>query len=168
MKQVVIFLLLAVACTGLQSCKIYSFTGANISPDIKSFTVENFPNNAGNGPVNLSQSFTDRLKQKMSQEANLRQTSSDGDVVFSGYFKSYSVTYENPIQGSQTALNKLTVGLEVTFVNSKDENDKWTQSFSRFAQYPASDDINQVENRLIEEINTQLVDDIFQKAFVKW
>lgn len=151
----------------LPGCKIYSFTGANISPDIKTFFVDNFPNVSGNGPADLSLLFTDRLKQKMLQEANLRQVNQNADLVFTGSIRSYAITFENPIQGATTALNKLTISLEVQFTNNH-SNEQWTQNFSRFAQYPSSEEVNAVESRLIREINEQLCDDIFQKALVKW
>ena len=148
-------------------CKIYSFTGANIPTDIKTFFVDNFPNVSGNGPAELSQLFSDRLKQKMLQEANLRQVNEGADLIFTGSIRGYAITYENPIQGATTALNKLTISIEVQFTNTY-SGEQWTQSFSRFAQYPASEDINAIESRLIREINEQLADDLFQRALVKW
>jgi len=152
----------------LSGCKVYSFTGANIAPDIKTVQVELFQNRAANGPAILSQAFTDKLKQKMQVEANLRQVNNDGDLQFTGAITGYVFTSDAPVAGATSGLNKLTITVQVRYVNTKDEKDTWDQSFSRFAQYSSSEELISVEERLINEINTQLVDDIFQKALVKW
>ena len=104
----------------------------------------------------------------MQTEANLKQVASDGDLQFSGAITGYTFTSDAPVANATSGLNKLTINVQVKFVNSKDEKDKWEQNFSRYAQYSSSEDLATVEDRLIGEINTQLVDDIFQKALVKW
>jgi hypothetical protein len=153
---------------GLSGCKVYSFTGANVAADIHTVSVEMFQNRAGNGPALLSQAFTDKLKFKMQTEASLKQVATDGDLRFSGAITGYTYTSDAPIAGATSGLNKLTITVQVHFENAKDEKDKWDQSFNWYAQYSAGEEISSVENRLIEEINTKLVDDIFQRALVKW
>lgn len=152
----------------MQSCKVYSFSGASIPADVKNFSVELFQNRANNGPPSLSQQFTDQLKNKLQTEANLRLVSTNGDLQFSGTITGYLITNESAIAGATSGLQRLTINIEVTCTNPRDEKDTWTQSFSRFAQISSSENIQAVENQLIFEINRQIVDDIFQKAFVKW
>lgn len=161
-------LVLGTVLLSLSGCKVYSFTGANIPPDIKTVQVDLFQNRAGNGPASISQTFTDRLKFKMQTEANLRQVSGDGDLVFSGSITGYVFTSDAPVAGATSGLNKLTITVQVHYVNAKDPKDTWDQSFSRYAQYSASEELLSVQDRLITDINNQLVDDIFQKALVKW
>lgn len=162
--------LFAMVLMAIQGCKVYSFNGANIPADIKSFTVDLFQNRANNGPASLPQTFTDRLKLKFQTEANLRQVNNDGDLHFSGTITGFTYTNEAPLAGTTSGLNKLTISVQVEYQNTKDpeEKDKWTETFTRYAQFSSSENITSVEDRLIEEINRQLVDDIFQKALVKW
>lgn len=155
-------------CIALSSCKVYSFTGANIPTNIKTVSVELFQNRAGNGPASLSQAFTDKLKFKMQTEANLKQTATNGDLQFSGTITGYSFSSDAPVAGATSGLNKLTITVQVQYVNSKNDKENWTENFSRYAQYQAGEELSSVEDRLINEINVQLVDDIFQKALVKW
>jgi hypothetical protein len=54
------------------------------------------------------------------------------------------------------------------FVNNKNEKNNFTQSFSRFADFNAEQNLQTVENALIASISDQLADDIFNKAFVNW
>ncbi|MFN8323868.1 MAG: LptE family protein [Chitinophagales bacterium] len=169
MKNILFCLLVfSMCCIGLPSCKVYSFTGANIPTDIKTVSVELFQNRTGNGPASLSQAFTDKLKFKMQTEANLKQVASDGDLQFSGSISGYNFSSDAPIAGATSGLNKLTLTVQVQYVNSKNDKENWTENFSRYAQYSSGEDLSAVEDRLINEINTQLVDDIFQKALVKW
>ncbi len=169
MKRIVAYCLLPIAyCLLLTGCKVYSFTGASVPADVHTVSVDLFQNRASNGPASLSQAFTDKLKFKMQTEANLRQVASEGDLQFSGAITGYVYTSDAPVANATSGLNKLTITVQVHYVNANDEKDKWDQSFSRYAQYSSSDDIQSVEDRLIGEINTQLVDDIFQKALVKW
>lgn len=152
------------------SCKIYSFTGANIPPDIKTFSVELFQNRANNGPASLAQLFTDRLKQKMLVEANLNQVTTEADLQFKGAIVAYTLTSDAPVAGTSNALNKISITVQVEMTNNKHSEDSWKgpESFTRYAQYPSTESLATVEDQLIGEINKQLVDDIFQRALVKW
>ena len=116
----------------------------------------------------MPQVFTDKLKYKFQTEGNLRQLVRDGDLQFSGAVTGYAFTTDAPTAGASSALNKLTITVQITFVNSKDEKDKWTETFSRYAQYSASETLSTVEDGLINTISIQIADDIFQKALVKW
>jgi hypothetical protein len=155
-------------CMFLSGCKVYSFTGASLPADIKSFSIELFQNRANNGPASLSQVFTDRLKLKFQTEANLRQVPYEGDLKFKGAIVGFTYTNEAPVAGATSGLNKLTITVQVDYNNTKNEKDHWTETFSRYAQFNATENPQSVEDRLITEINNQLADDIFQKAFVKW
>jgi hypothetical protein len=169
MKQsIVIILMFAVLVGGESSCKVYSFTGANIPTDIHTFSVELFQNRANNGPASLPQVITDQIKAKFQAEANLKQVSSDGDLLLKGAITGYTYTSDAPVAGATSGLNKLTITLQVDFVNTKNDKDKWSESFSRYAQYSSSTNVSTVENQLITDIGNQLMDDIFQKALVKW
>jgi len=152
----------------LQGCKIYSFSGANVPADIKTEQIDLFQNRSGNGPALLSQTFTDKLKNKFIVEANLKQVTTNGDLHFKGYISGFVYANQAPTAGVSSSLNRLTITVQVDFQNNKDEKDKWQQSFTRFAEVPSTEDLFSIENRLIEEINKQLVDDIFVKALVKW
>lgn len=171
MKRLTCLFLLQIACCMLltaPSCKVYSFTGANIPADIRSFSVDLFQNRANNGPASLPQSITDMIKTTITTEANLKQVTADGDLQFSGAITGYTFTSDAPIAGATSGLTRLTITLQVNFVNTKDEKDKWTESFSRYSQFSSSVNVTSVENALITDIGNQLMDDIFQKALVKW
>ena len=121
------------------ACKIsYSFTGASISPDVKSVSVQYFPNMADLVNPNLSQAFTEALKEKFLSQTNLSLVNGIGDLNFEGKIVTYT-TQPMAIQGNETAaLNRLTVGIQVEFTNTKDPEADFNTKFSRFVEYESS------------------------------
>lgn len=157
-------------CLLIQSCKVnYSFTGASIPPDVKTFSVQTFPNYAPLVQPQLSQNFTEALKDKFQSQTNLQQVSKGGDLSFEGSITGYAV---NPISiqsGTDIAAQtRLTISVSVKFVNAKNDKQSFESVFSRFADFPTSKSLATEEDRLIKEINDQLVQDIFNKAVVNW
>ncbi len=152
----------------LPSCWWYSFTGASIDPEIKTYSVGYFTNNAPLVQPTLSQSFTDALKEKIAAQTDLIMVNNNGDVHFEGEITGYS-TQAVAIQGDdRAALNRLTITIKVRYYNKNNEDDNFESSFSRYQDYESSISLSAVEGNLIEEINEQLVEDIFNKAFVNW
>ena len=156
-------------CLLFTSCKInYSFTGASISPDVKTVSVQYFPNNASLVQPILSQTFTEKLKNKFVSQTNLSVIKKDADLNFEGSITDYR-TQPIAIQGNETAaLNRLTISISVKFNNKNNEKQNFESSFSRYADYPSSKNLSEVESSLIDQITLQLVDDIFNKAVVNW
>ena len=90
------------------------------------------------------------------------------DLQFSGSITGYTVTPQS-IQGNdQAALNRLTITVQVKYVNRFDSKFSFTQNFSRYRDYDARLSLSSVESGLIQEITEELVDDIYQRAFVNW
>lgn len=167
MKKIFIIMILS-ASIFMAGCGVYSFTGASISPDIKTFSVKYFPNRASLIQPALSQAFTEKLKEKFISQTNLRQVNDNADLRFEGYISDYK-TQPVAIQGTQTAaLNRLTISISVKFTNTKDEKQNYDFVFSRYADYDAQKSLAEVETSLIDDINKQLVDDIFNKSVSNW
>jgi hypothetical protein len=156
-------------CTVLfAGCGVYSFTGASISPDVKTFSVQYFPNRAQLVQPLLSQAFTEKLKERFISLANLRLTDRDGDLQFEGYISDYR-TAPVAIQVTETAaLNRLTISVNVKFTNTKDAKQNFETTFTRYADYDSKKNLQDVEISLIDDINRQLIDDIFNKSVSNW
>jgi hypothetical protein len=164
-------LMLALLLVMTNSCGIYSFTGASISPAVKTISISYFPNNAQYVQPTLSQKFTDALRDKFASQTNLTLVNSGGDLVIDGAITAYNPTEPSAIQGGadQTAaLYRLTVTVNVRFVNKKDEKQNFESTFSRYEDYDRSQRLADVEEQLLDQINAALVQDIFNKAVVNW
>jgi len=80
------FAVILVPVIGLNSCKInYSFTGANISADVKTYSVYYFPNRARLVNPTLSADFTEKLKEKLLRQTSLKEEAENGDLVYADY-----------------------------------------------------------------------------------
>ena len=152
----------------IQGCRMYSFTGASISPDIKTVSIAFFPNRAALVQPSLSQVFTEKLKDKFVSQTNLALVNANGDLQFEGFISDYQ-SQPTSIQGNeQAALNRLTIAVHVTFRNTKEEKNNFDNAFSRFSDYDSKKNLSSIEPELINEICNQLVDDIFNKAVINW
>lgn len=170
--KIILFTLLTILTFALlQSCKVgYSFSGASIAPDVKTVSIKTFQNVAPLAQPTLSQSFTESLKDIFITQTNLSLLEKGGDLQFEGKITGYNVA-PVAIQGNQVStasLNRLTITVQVKFVNNKDEKQNFEQSFSRFADFDASRNLSTVENELIKDINSQLSQDIFNRAVTNW
>lgn len=150
-------------------CKVkYTLSGQSIPPDAKTVSVGFFVNKAALAPPTFSQQFTEDLKTKFQRETRLQLVPSGGDLEFEGSVTGYSVSPQ-AVQGNETAaLNRLTVSVSVTYVNNLDEEQNFTTSFSRFADFSAGSSLSAVEGQLTPVISEQLIQDIFNRAFINW
>ncbi|HMR45685.1 MAG TPA: LptE family protein [Bacteroidia bacterium] len=159
---------LLLIATLLESCGVYSFTGASITPGVKTVSIQYFPNRASVAQPTLSQIFTDKLKEKFVSQTSLIQVNQSGDLRFEGYITDYNVQ-PTAIQSTDVAaLNRLTITVHVKFENMKDEKQNFETNFSRYADFDARKDLASVESSLMNDISSQLVDDIFNKSVVNW
>ena len=152
----------------LSSCGVYSFTGASISPDIKTISISRFQNNAQLVEPTLSEKLTNAIRDKFTTETNLILLEKGGDLRMEGEIVRY-VTTPVAIQANQTAaLNRLSITIKVRFTNTKDESMDYESNFTRYEDYPSSQSLSTVQETLINQINEMLVDDLFNKAVVNW
>lgn len=146
----------------------YSFKGISIDPSINTFNVALFDDAANGTPPNYAVTFTERLRDKIRSESRLTNKDIDPDIQFSGSVTSFRVTAEAPEPGETTSFNRLTITVKVEYVNNRDEDNKWTKSFSYFDNFDAATNLLDVQEQLIITINNQLVEDIFNFAFTNW
>lgn len=164
-----VFIILAQFMTGCKTMSInYSFSGVNISPEIETVNVDYFPNRAPVVQAQLSQLFTDALVDKIQSNTSLELVAAGGDISFSGEIRNYE-TKPTAITGDETAArNRLTISVRVVYTNNVDPDDSFESSFSHYEDYDSSQNLADVESELIELIIENLMEDIFNKAFVNW
>jgi len=168
-RSIHILLIIILSTAIFAACKVsYSFTGASISTNVKTFSVYYFPNRAKLVNPNLSQVFTDGLQDKIIRQTSLSQIEEDGDLEYSGQITEYDVRPMNIQQGDLAALNRLTIGIKVKFVNNKDHSQDWEKTFSQYEDFESSQSLSSVEDALVPEIVTKLTDDIFIASVANW
>lgn len=150
----------------VNSCGFYSFTGYEISAE--NVSVSYFENQAPIQSADLSQIFTNKLEQKLIQETPLKLVRTDGELQFSGAITGYSQRAASVTGESVTDQTELSVTVYVEYVNSKDDAKSFSQSFTASQTFDANSDLSSVETGLLEDITDQLVQNIFNKAFIDW
>jgi lipopolysaccharide assembly LptE-like protein len=166
MKQVVFICL--VTCLVFNSCKVnYTFTGASISPEIKTVSVQFFPNQAPMVQPQLSNEFTETLKDKFVRQTSLELVNGIGDLNFEGIITGYD-TKPVAIQQEAAAENRLTITIKVKYTNALEPDQSFETSFSAYEDYPSSQNLVSVEEDLMATIIEKIVEDIFNKSVANW
>jgi hypothetical protein len=155
--------------TILAGCKVsYSFSGASISPQIKTLSVQNFLNRAPLVQPGLDQRFTDALIDKCKAQTGLEIISNLGDVSFEGEITDYRTMPLTVAADAYAATNRFSITVRVKYTNTVDSDLSYDQTFTRYEDYDSSLDLSAVEQDLVEKIVELIIEDIFNKAFVNW
>jgi len=165
MRNLTLWMLLMI----LSGCSLsISTTGASISTDTKTCKIAYFQNRARIINPSLSGIFTDALRDKIESQTPLKLVTGDSDVSFEGEITGYD-TQPAAITGDNVAaLDRLTITVNVVFTNTKTPDFSFTKSFSRYADYSRSATLQSVESGLVTDIVKELLDDIYNQAFVNW
>lgn len=129
--------------------------------------IDFFENNSSLASSTVSASFTESLRDLMQAQTSLDLVSENGDVVFSGNIKEYKISPVNIQAGSEAAAqNRLTMVVTVNeYFSLIDSLALNNHSFSAFVDYNSNEEFSNIEESLIESLNYQLTQDIFDKAF---
>jgi hypothetical protein len=146
----------------------YSLNGATIPMEAKTISVQFFSNNTTLGSPSISQKFTEKLRDMVSTQTNLALMKQNGDLEFEGSIIDYNIAPVAIQSTDQAALNRLSMTVNVKFKNKFDATKNFEQAFTRFADYKTSSSLSAEEDNLLLEINRQLTEDIFNKAFNNW
>jgi len=160
-------LFLVVLGVSLTRCSI-SLSRVSLDPELRTFFVPNFKNNAENAQPSLSITLTEALKDKVRTESRLILSENDPDIEFKGTLVDYRISAEAPRTGESTAINRLTITLAVEYYNNRKNEQVWKRNFSFFYDFSSSVDFSAVEEDAIRSISNQLMEDIFNAAFSNW
>ncbi len=162
-------LILWMGLWAIVACKPHvSLSGASIPPEAKTISVGFFTNNTSLGAPSLSQRFTEKLRDVVSQQTNLALQKQNGDLQFEGYIADYNVAPVAIQSNDQAGMNRLTISVNVKFSNKFEPAKSFEQTFTRFADLPSSQNISSNEPTLVQEIYRQITEDIFNRAFNNW
>jgi hypothetical protein len=173
MKRASVLLLFIGFILLVQSCTYtLSLNGVGIPPTMKTVRVDFFENNAQLVVNTLSRQFTEALKARIRNTTRLDVVQAgDADAIFSGSITDYTIapvsiqaTNNNvaPIAGA----SRLTITVRVKYAYDADKKFSFEETFSKYEDFTG--DIASKEQTLIADINKQLTEDIFNKAFANW
>jgi len=172
MKKILMVLILWVVMGLHTGCSI-TLNGASIPPEMKTIDVEYFENNSLYVINNLSQQFTEALKERIRSQTRLSIVRTpEADATFSGVITNTSIA---PVSiqatGNSNAppianASRLSITVKVKYTNQANKKLDFEQDFTQTADFAG--DIASQQQNLILTINKRLTEDIFNKAFADW
>ena len=152
----------------LTRCGVYTPYGAQTG-GAQTFSVEYFTPVAPLAGPEVGQEFTEALKDLIQRQSTLRWVQEGGEIQYSGRIVGYDVSTSAVAGGQEVASqNRLTMQVQLRYVHTLDPTLDFEKTFSRFADFPATSDLFDVEGQLVEEINEQLTQEVFNASLGNW
>lgn len=151
----------------LISCGAYSFTGGDTG-SAKTIQVDFFPNQAPLVEPTLSQRFTQELQDLFTRQTNLTLVNNGGDLHFSGEITDYRITPMSATANQTAAQNRLTISVNVNYVNNQDEKKNFEKRFSFYYDFGADQQLNTILDTALKDILERITQDIFNASVGKW
>jgi len=153
----------------LSGCGFYSFTGASISPDTKTFQVNRFENNSLLVEPGLEVTFRNTMIEILENQTNLNNVNSNGDIVYEGEITQYRISPMTATAENRAAQNRLTISVKVHFYDKYDDEAEFDQTFSFFFDYDGAAQLSgSLKDTAIEEIFERITQDVFNASLAKW
>ncbi|MFK7808291.1 MAG: LPS assembly lipoprotein LptE, partial [Saprospiraceae bacterium] len=102
-------------------------------------------------------------------ETRLKFKDIDPDIEFSGAITGYAVTAEAPQEGETTSFSRLTIYIEVEYIDHKGtDTEPKKQKFNFFEDFPTNQNLLSIQDDLIDDIFDDLTEKVFNWAFNNW
>lgn len=151
------------------SCGAYSFTGASVSPETKTFQVNFFQNNAPLIEPGLDRAFTNSLTDLLLNQTSLDLVKNNGDLVYEGEIIEYRISPTTATSDNKAAQNRLTIGVQVRFFDKSDPDAEFDTRFSFYYDYEGSELLLGSQKVIAyDEIFERITQDIFNASLAKW
>ncbi|NRR91173.1 LptE family protein [Winogradskyella undariae] len=162
------YIIITAICLACISCKVnYSFTGITDTPE--SFQVNFFQNTADIIEPGLDQLFTNSLQDYILNQTSAGLVSSGGEVIYEGEIVEYRISPMTATADNTAAQNRLTISVNVRYINTKDEEKDFERRFSFYYDYPAADQLSgSIKATAFDEILERLTQDILNASLADW
>lgn len=173
-RSIIILVIAIFGAIYLQSCAgvAVNFTGGRLPPDkYQTLTIQNFFNDAPEGPANLGINFTERMKEYYQRNTPLKLVPESQQLDLAGSIIGYGVSPVAPSGGDvnqQAQLQRLTITVKVEYTDYVTEASTFNKNFSFFKDFGANQTLIEVEAEFVDEIFDQIVFDIFNSTYANW
>lgn len=166
LKFIIFSLIIAISLVG---CGIYSFSGISIGPEIKTFQVRPFTNEAAIVIPSLDRQLTTTLQDLILNQTNLDLTTKDGDIVYEGEIINYYIAPNTATADQTAAENRLTISVRMTYTDTKDEKNDLEKTFSFFFDYDGATQLTgAVEEEAYNVIIERITQDMVTETLARW
>lgn len=154
-------------------CKSYSisFKDNGTTPEEwKSFSIKNLETTAPNCPLDYAPKLTENLKDALQNNTrlSLNTKTGSGEVYIEGNVTTYQVTPIAIQNNNNASQNRLTIGVQFIIYISAPKEEIMNLNASRFADFNSSTNLSTIEGELLEQINSQIAQDLINKLLGNW
>ncbi len=169
MKKTLLILTLLTTMFSIQSCGVYSFTGASVASNISTYQVNFFRNNAPIVEPGIDRQFTQSLQDIILNQTSLDLTNQNGDLIYEGEIVEYYIAPITATAQNTAAQNRLTVSVNVRFYDTKNEGNDLEQRFSFYYDYGGSAQLTGSQrDEALNVIFERITQDVFNATLAKW
>ena len=154
----------------LVSCTIqYKFNGASINyNEVKTISIENFANRALFQWGPMESMFNLSLTDIYARQTKLKQVSRNGDLSLKGEITAYDQLNKSVSSDGFSAMMQLKMTVKVTFENATNHSEDFEKSFSATREFDASQQLNDVQEELVQQMIDEIVEQIFNATVANW
>jgi len=167
------FVIVTIVMLIVQGCGVYSLSGA--STTAKTISIDLFFNNTDLGPANLSQTFTNKIKDYFQQNSKLTIVEDNGELHIEGIISQYGISPIAPVATSDpkaintAALSRLTIAVKVTYEDATvPKNSFKDRQFSFYRDFDNTLTFTNLQEDLQNKIFEQIFIDIFNATIANW
>lgn len=167
MRKAIVMTILGLGMV-FQSCSNYSFTGADVHPDLKTFTVSRIINQSSSVNPDLAINLQDELVTRLNRQTTLQELARGGGLQYDIVVENYTIQPTSINSGAVAAENKFQIGIKCIFTNTKDDKKDFEKKFSANRNFPSTTTFQDAEAQLLDELIKELVDKVFNESLVNW
>ncbi|MCC8188575.1 MAG: LPS assembly lipoprotein LptE [Bacteroides sp.] len=154
----------------VNSCTVsYKFNGSSINYDrVKTISIADFPMKSDYVYAPLATQFNDDLKDIFVRQTRLQLVNRGGDLDIEGEITGYN-QYNQAVQADgYSSETKLTITVNVRFVNNTNHDEDFEQQFSAFRTYDSRQLLTDVQDTYIAEMTKEITEQIFNATVANW
>lgn len=164
---------IVIVCLSLviNSCKVSLGLAPISSIDyskVKTISIAEFPNRAEYVYAPMASEFNQKLKDMFIQQTRLQLVNSNGDLDIDGEITGYNQYNEAVAADGFSSKVKVTMTVNVRFVNNTNHEEDFEQQFSAFQTYDSSLLLTDVQDDLISKMIKDITEQIFNATVANW
>ena len=164
-----ISLLVFTLVVGISCTVSYKFNGGNINYDkVKTISIADFPIKSDYVYAPLGTKFNEDLTDIFLRQTRLKLVNNNADLEIDGEITGYNQYNQAVSADGYSSETKLTITVNVRFVNNTNHEQDFEQQFSAFRVYDSRELLTAVQDGLIAEMTKEITDQIFNATVANW
>lgn len=170
MKHFIIISCLLVLLTSCWPTVFMNPSDSSFPEEWKKFYIVPMEMTSATAPASYPAHLSESIRSGIQNNTRLKLASKldDAQVQISGIVTGYSTSPVAIQQNDNAAKNRLSITVSYTITTPTKGLEEIKFSSTRFSDYESSQQLVDVETKLIEEINQQLVQDVINKILSNW